>query len=83
MTTIRLLPPADLPPNGHKVFDTEDVKAAILARNGWHAIGLVGTTAERPADGLPKGVPCYIDTTLKKPIFHDGNTWRDCLGNIV
>jgi hypothetical protein len=45
MTTIRLLPPADQPRNGRKVLDVPDANAAILARNGWRAIGLAGDKA--------------------------------------
>lgn len=47
----------------------------ILSANGWTKLGYVGTTAQRPI-GLASGTP-YIDTTLSKAVFFDGNVWRD------
>lgn len=63
--------------------DVNDIDAGILALNGWIPIGQVGTTAQRPS-GLAGGlIKVYVDTTLNKPIFHDGNTWRDHTGTAV
>jgi hypothetical protein len=39
------------------------------------------TTALRPTD-IPAGTQVY-DTTLSKPVFFDGTTWRDAMGNVV
>ena len=41
-----------------------------------------GTTDERPDSGMLPGFQ-YFDTTLGKPIWHNGTGWVDALGNAV
>lgn len=41
-----------------------------------------GITAARPVSGMSVGSQFY-DTSLKKPIFWDGTTWRDAIGNLA
>jgi hypothetical protein len=40
-----------------------------------------GPTSERPAN--PDTSVSYYDTSLKKPVWWDGATWRDAAGNVV
>ena len=40
-----------------------------------------GTTEQRPAVNLIGAE--YFDTTLSKPIWHNGTNWIDALGTIV
>lgn len=51
-----------------------------LNANGWLLMGMVGTTALRPAQPSYPAVLFYIDTTVNKPIWYDGATWRDYAG---
>lgn len=64
--------------------DTTDL--TLLTANGWHALGMVGTTANRPdpySNNLKGGMP-YIDTSLAAVIIWDGLNWRSPLtGSIV
>lgn len=92
---VRLLPPADaryqsiVAYSGRKFnvnpggsVDVQDFDVSILRANGWILLGPVGTTAQRPMV-MPAGFTCYVDTSLNKPIFHDGTTWRDHTGAVV
>ena len=38
-------------------------------------------SANRPED--PKEGQCYFDTTLKQPIWFDGESWVDAMGNKI
>jgi hypothetical protein len=95
MATVRLMAPANgigaITIPGGRVYptltagstvDVPDFDAQPLRANGYILVGLVGTTAQRPAT-LPAGVSIYVDTTLNKPIFHDGKTFRDHTGSAV
>lgn len=62
-------------------LDVPDFDAAELEANGWTILGVVGTTAQRPASPV-KGKP-FIDTTLNKTVFHDGGAWRGHTGAAV
>ena len=42
----------------------------------------VGTTEQRPTQGLYKGFQ-YFDTTLNKPIWWTGSAWVDATGQEV
>jgi hypothetical protein len=56
--------------------DVPDYDAAELESNGWLAMGMVGTTAQRPT-GPAKGQE-YIDTTLTAVVAWDGvANWRN------
>lgn len=46
------------------------------------AVGNNGVTAKRPTTGLYVGYPFY-DTTLQKPIWWNGSTWKDATGAAV
>lgn len=91
MANFRVLPPAGgatLVVNGRSykatsgtTLDVADFDSTELEANGWTVIGLVGLTAQRPANPV-KGKP-FIDTTLNKPVFHDGAIWRDHTGAAV
>jgi hypothetical protein len=53
-----------------------DFDVPQLEANGWLAVGLTGTTAQRPVNPPPKTV--YIDTTLSSlHIVWDGKLWRN------
>lgn len=41
------------------------------------------TTASRPTAAVARAGACYFDTSLKKPIWSDGATWRDATGKAV
>ena len=50
-----------------------------LMSKGFEAV--YGTTSERP---ITNSIGCqYFDTTLSKPIWHNGTKWVDSLGTIV
>lgn len=42
-----------------------------------------GTTAQRPPAAIAGAGASFLDTTLGKPIWSDGNTWRDATGTVV
>jgi len=44
-------------------------------------VNLNGTTASRPTSSVAGQQ--YFDTTLNKPIFADGNNWRDATSSVV
>jgi hypothetical protein len=56
-------------------LDVPDQDAYVMTANGWTNIGLVGTTAQRPAQP-GRGQP-YYDTTLAYTVFYDGALWRN------
>ena len=57
-----------------------DLRSTLLSRSSRLA---VYTTATRPsASAVPEGTGIY-DTTLNKPIWSDGATWRDAAGTAV
>lgn len=43
---------------------------------------LSGSTADRPTTNLFNGL-CYFDTTLGKPIWRSGSSWKDASGTTV
>jgi hypothetical protein len=45
--------------------------------------GIPYTTAARPAAGVMRAGSRYYDTTLSKPVWSDGTTWRDAAGTSV
>ena len=55
--------------------------SGIRARRGLIANRTL-TTAARPAASVGAGF-CYYDTTLSKPVWSDGATWRDAAGVAV
>ena len=66
-------------------LDVADGDAAILGASGWTTVGLVGTTANRPAQSdadmsaqFGPGLK-YIDTTIGAVIQWDGAAWRNVL----
>lgn len=97
--TVRMMPPGTtakagltaIKTNGRSqaaspgaILDVPEGDARVLAANGWLVIGVVGTTAQRPAKGMDgQASPIYIDTTISKPIWHDGVTYRDYTGTAV
>jgi hypothetical protein len=54
--------------------DVPDHDAAVLTANGWMRVGLVGTTAQRPA--APANGDRYVDTTVGALLFFDGKDWH-------
>lgn len=56
--------------------DAPDYDMPVLRANGWQLVGVVGTTAQRPAV-LPPAVSIYVDTTVNKALLSDGKTYRD------
>jgi hypothetical protein len=66
------------------VFDVPTGDAGPLVAAGCLYVGLSGTTAQRPSvraeiagtDGLQPGLE-YLDTSLGRCIFYDGQSWRD------
>jgi hypothetical protein len=50
--------------------------AAVLASQGFVALGSSGTTAARPTTNLRPGI-WHIDTTLGFAVFYDGTNWRN------
>lgn len=63
--------------------DVPDADKQGLVGNGWLLMAVSGTTAQRPAQPAYPAILAYIDTTLGKPIWYDGATWRDYAGNSV
>jgi len=64
-------------------YDIPDFDGPGVRANGWHFIGLVGTTAQRPVltpATSPEAPFIYIDTTVGAAIFRDGLTWRTYTG---
>jgi hypothetical protein len=55
-------------------------KRTGTGNTGWVLIGSNGTTANRPAASSVGAGGEYYDTTLSKPIWSDGTTWRDAVG---
>lgn len=66
-------------------LDVVDADAAVLGASGWMTAGLVGPTANRPAQsdadmGAQFGPGLkYIDTTIGAVIQWDGAAWRNVL----
>lgn len=93
--TTRVFPPARGPfscpafgrnysANPGTYLDVPDQDAQILGANGWTSLGLVGTTAQRPANiqttpPQPFAGQEYLDTSIAAVIFFDGAAWRNPL----
>jgi hypothetical protein len=65
------------------IYDAPSYEFASQLRGfGWTPLGVFGTTADRPTQGL-NGPPItnfakdFFDTTVGKHIFWDGLVWRD------
>lgn len=61
--------------------DAAPQDVTVLEANKWFRTGGpnclgVGTTAQRPTDGLFAGCT-YVDTTLGYTVTYDGTTWRN------
>jgi hypothetical protein len=70
---------------GKKYQVTYDGGSNLKVHNGtqWFNAQIIqsGATAGRPT-GKPAGYSFY-DTTLNKPVFYDGTSWRDATGTVV
>ena len=55
---------------------------ASLVSSVVNGLASSGTTAQRPTANLFAGRTFY-DTTLSKPVWYDGTTWRDATGTAV
>lgn len=94
MATTRMIPPpvaVTVRVNGRSYTgapgtaqDVLDVDADLLEANGWTCFAAdgSGTTAQRPATGLFRGMK-YADTTLGYGIVYDGAGWRNMAGAAV
>ena len=77
--------------NAGDVVDAEEMDAVTLRENRWVQLGMVGTTAQRPAPSDPDYLNwlqrgfVFIDTTLAVAIVWDsiGKTWRDFVTGAV
>lgn len=70
----------DLVPSGKPLWATEDGR--YVDANGLTDGKDWGTAAER-LTSVPNAGFKYYDTTLKKPIYWDGSTWRDANASLV
>lgn len=67
--------------------NTYDLGAAAnrprYIRAGTAVVTGSGPTANRPAPATAKAGAMFYDTTIAKPIWSDGATWRDAMGTAV
>lgn len=56
-----------------------EIKMMVLADLGVHS----GTTSQRPTASVAGTGFLWYDTTLSKPVWSDGVTWRDAAGVVA
>lgn len=60
-----------------------DVRSLVVGTTSWQYGKRIGSTAERPILRFLTAGYQYFDTTLNKPIWWSGSTWRDSNGAVV
>ena len=68
---------------GSSVSGDLSLEGTTLVRALGLAAVVAGTTGNRPSAAVIGAGGQYYDTTLSKPIWSDGATWRDAAGTGV
>lgn len=69
-------------PDANGTFQARASDMVHLVEAGAVRVAASGPTAERPTDQLHTGLS-FFDTTIGRPVFWNGNAWRDAMGGAV